>query len=196
MPIPNPITIRLETENGPKSASVRFPSDEEWIKRQNKRPIIVRDLGRGRTQNTPPDSSHLDEKLFGAIRADGDALDQYEAAAVIEQLARCSVTSVERGAEGFAIAIDTACGEQSCLARIPTQRAVFEFKRSRARAVSLPFNGTEITVNLKAGAALFDQCVSANGSGPWPIIWKNVIADALVTAVESITAGDDGEDFR
>src|ERR1019366_1119171 len=42
-----PIAINLRTPSGVKTVRVRFPSDDEWIARQRRRKVLVKQLGRG-----------------------------------------------------------------------------------------------------------------------------------------------------
>jgi hypothetical protein len=48
----SPITIQLRGPEGTKSVKVRFPTDEEWIERQRRRKIIIKQLGRGVSETT------------------------------------------------------------------------------------------------------------------------------------------------
>jgi len=62
------ITIHLRTPEGVKPVRVRFPSDDEWIERQKKRKVIVKQLGRGVSETTIPDSAETDAALLAKIR--------------------------------------------------------------------------------------------------------------------------------
>jgi len=66
-----PITIHLRTPEGVKPVRVRFPTDEEWIDRQKKRKVIVKQLGRGVSETTIPDSAEADAALLAKIRLRG-----------------------------------------------------------------------------------------------------------------------------
>jgi hypothetical protein len=55
-----PITIQLRTPEGVKPVRVRFPTDDEWTDRQKKRKVIVKQLGRGVSETTIPDSADAD----------------------------------------------------------------------------------------------------------------------------------------
>jgi hypothetical protein len=63
-----PITIHLRTPDGVKTMRVRFPTDDEWLDRQKKRKVIVRQLGRGVSETTIPDSQDADAALLAKIR--------------------------------------------------------------------------------------------------------------------------------
>ena len=47
-----PIAINLRTPGGVKTVRVRFPSDDEWITRQRRRKVLVKQLGRGISETT------------------------------------------------------------------------------------------------------------------------------------------------
>ena len=47
-----PITINLRTPGGVKTVRVRFPSDDEWIARQRRRKVLVKQLGREISETT------------------------------------------------------------------------------------------------------------------------------------------------
>ena len=42
------IALNLRTPAGTKTVRVHFPSDDVWIKRQKRRKVVVKQLGRGR----------------------------------------------------------------------------------------------------------------------------------------------------
>ena len=61
-----PITINLRAPGGVKTVRVRFPSDEEWIGRQRRRKVLVKQLGRGVSETTVANSEDVDAELLGA----------------------------------------------------------------------------------------------------------------------------------
>jgi hypothetical protein len=82
---------------------VRFPSDEEWIERQRRRKVIVKDLGRGASETTVVHREDADAALLAKIRTeqDGPEVDPFEAAKLIDELATCEVDDVVPVGEGF-----------------------------------------------------------------------------------------------
>jgi hypothetical protein len=66
-----PITINLRTPGGVKAVRVRFPSDDEWIGRQRRRKVLVKQLGRGVSETTVANSEDVDAALLasGACQA-------------------------------------------------------------------------------------------------------------------------------
>jgi hypothetical protein len=84
-----PITIHLRTPEGLKPVRVRFPTDDEWTERQKKRKVIVKQLGRGVSETTIPDSAEADAALLAKIRVpeeNAPEVDAFEASRIIEQL--------------------------------------------------------------------------------------------------------------
>jgi hypothetical protein len=93
---------QLREPEGTKS--VRFPTDEEWIKRQ-RRKIIIMQLGRGVSETTISAGEEADAALFAQIRQ-GEELDAYEASRILEQLSLAEVEDVvPRGAQAGSQAV-------------------------------------------------------------------------------------------
>ena len=71
-----PIAINLRTPGGVKTVRVRFPSDDEWIARQRRRKVLVKQLGRGISETTVANGEDVDAALVAALQEkpkDGDA---------------------------------------------------------------------------------------------------------------------------
>ena len=66
-----PIGIKVWTPEGIVPVELRWPSDEEWSKRNGKRKILIRQLGRGTSETIPPDPSEADIDLYKAIAVNG-----------------------------------------------------------------------------------------------------------------------------
>ena len=78
-----PITINLRTPGGVKTVRVRFPSDDEWITRQRRRKVLVKQLGRGISETTVANGEDVDAALVALIQEkprDNDApeIDPFE----------------------------------------------------------------------------------------------------------------------
>ena len=193
--VEQPITIHLRTPEGVKPIRVRFPNDDEWIERQRRRKVIVKQLGRGMSETIVPDSAESDAALLAKIRLDdGGPVDPYEASIVIDRLSQADVDEVERDGPNVRVKLRTVTGEVTHLLQIPSARDVIEYRRSFARVVDLPYNRQEITINLAPAAQLWDKLAqSTDGySGAVPIIHQAV---AVKAAIDAIEAGlDDGAD--
>jgi len=193
--VEQPITIHLRTPEGVKPIRVRFPNDDEWIERQRRRKVVVKQLGRGMSETIVPDSAESDAALLAKIRLDdGGPVDPYEASIVIDRLSQADVDEVERDGPNVRVKLRTVTGEVTHLLQIPSARDVIEYRRSFARVVDLPYNRQEITINLAPAGQLWAKLAqSTDGySGAVPIIHQAV---AVKAAIDAIEAGlDDGAD--
>jgi len=64
------------TPSGVKTVRVRFPSDDEWIGRQRRRKVLVRQLGRGVSETTVANGEDVDAAPVAKVRAGAiDAMD-------------------------------------------------------------------------------------------------------------------------
>ena len=182
-----PITLKLQTPDGPKAVSVRFPSDEEWTERQRARKIITRSLGRGMSKSDVPNHEEIDAALVAKIKTDGPEIDCYEAMTIVGVLSRCDVTDVEREDGGYRVRMTVPGGETSVLLRMPTAREIYAFRREYVSAVELPHGKSSTSVNLEAAARLFDALAgeSTGYAGPVPIIHKEAALVAMIAEFES-----------
>jgi hypothetical protein len=188
-----PITIKLNTPAGVKPVRVRFPTDEEWIERQKKRKIIIKQLGRGVSETTIPDSAEADAALLAKIRlAEEDApeVDAFEASRIIEQLSQADVDDVVQMGDGFRVTMRVLGGTVSHVLRIPSAKDVFEYRRGFARVLDLPYNRQELIINLAPAAALYKKLVeSTDGyADDVPIVHQAAAVKAAVDALDGAFA--------
>lgn len=190
---PEQIEVQILGGGAPRKATVRMPSDQQWIERQRKRPIEVRQLGRGRSETKVRECREEDLRIYNEIRFDGTPdLDQYEASAILSSLSRAELVSVERREDGYLVKIETVAGVFEAVLKGPSAKDWQIYAETRSRVIS-GRNTTEIYVNLNAGANLFDACSLQPHSVP--IIWKAAAASALIDEIEAGFAGDDQEDL-
>lgn len=182
-----PITLKLQTPDGPKAVSVRFPSDEEWTERQRARKIVTKSLGRGMSKSDVPGHEEIDEAFVRKVKTDGPEIDCYEAMTIVGVLSRCDVTDVEREDGGYRVRMTVPGGETSVLLRMPTAREIYAFRREYVSAVELPHGKSSTSVNLEAAARLFDALAgeSTGYAGPVPIIHKEAALVAMIAEFES-----------
>ena len=91
----NPITVNLRTPDGLKAIRLRFPTDEEWIERQKRRKVLIKQLGRGVSETIVSGGEDADAALLAKIReVEGPDVDAFEASRVIEQLSQADVDDV------------------------------------------------------------------------------------------------------
>ena len=188
------IHVQLRFADGARTVKVRFPTDEEWIERQRRRKIIIKQLGRGVSETTIPNAEEVDAALFRKIRTDeGEEVDAYEASRIIEQLSQAEVDDVVAEAGAFRVVLRVPGGTTVHLLRMPSAKDVIEYRRNFARILDLPFNRQELTVNLAAAAELYRKlCQSTEGyAGTVPIIHQAV---AVKAAIDALEAGFEGQD--
>lgn len=190
---PEQIEVQILGGGAPRKATVRMPSDHQWIERQRKRPIEVRQLGRGRSETKVRECREEDLRIYNEIRlGESPDLDQYEASALLANLARAESVAVERREDGYLLKIETVAGVFEAVLKGPSAKDWQIYTETRSRVIS-GRNTTDIYVNLSAGANLFDACALQPYSVP--IIWKAAAASALIDEIEASFAGDDQEDL-
>jgi hypothetical protein len=184
-----PITIHLRTPEGVKAVRVRFPTDEEWIDRQKKRKVIVKQLGRGVSETTIPDSAEADAALLAQIRLpeeNAPQVDAFEASRIIEQLSHADVDDVVQIGDSFRVTLRVLGGTVSHTLRMPSAKDVFEYRRGFARVLDLPYNRQELIINLVPAATLFKKLLeSSEGySADVPIMHQAVAVKAAIDALD------------
>jgi hypothetical protein len=190
-----PITLKLRTPEGVRTIGVRFPTDEEWIERQRRRKVLIKQLGRGVSETVVSGGEDADAALLARIRqGEGPDVDPFEASRVIDQLGQCDVDDVVQEGDAFRVTLRVIGGTVEHVLRMPSAKDVFDYRRAFARVLDLPYNRQELTVNLAAGGALFKKLsTSTDGyaSEP-PIIHQAVAVRATIDALEATfqEAGD------
>lgn len=186
-----PVTVNLRTPDGMKTIRVRFPTDDEWIERQRKRKVIVKQLGRGVSETTIPDSQDVDGALLAKIRVgedEGPVVDPFEASRVIEQLSQAEVDDVASIGDGFRVTLRVLGGTITHELRMPSAKDVFEYRRGFARVLDLPYNRQELVINLAPAATLFKKLIqsSVGYAGDVPIIHQAVAVKAAIDALDAV----------
>lgn len=192
------VDVVLRAPEGTKTVRVRFPSDEEWTERQRKRKVVIKHLGRGVTESSVPNSVPVDEELFRKIAiGEGPEVDAFEAARIIDELSFCEVDNVTEEAEGYRISLRVPGGTVAVILRIPSAREVFDYRRSFARVLDLPFGRQEMTINLGAVSMLFGKILvrSEGYAGDVPVIHQSVALQAMLDKLERGFAEDRAGNF-
>jgi len=194
------IALNLRTPDGVKTVRVRFPSDEEWIERQRRRKVVVKQLGRGASETTVVNREDADAALLAKIRAeqDGPEVDAFEASKLVEELATCDVDDVIPEGGGFRVTMRVLGGTTTHLMKMPSAKDTFEYRRGFVRAVDLPFGRQEITVNIAPVAALYKKLVTSTegyAGDTVPIIHQAVAVRAAIDAIDISFAEDRDANF-
>ena len=185
-----PIALQLRTPAGLKTVRVRFPNDEQWIERQRKRKVIVKQLGRGVSETTIPNSEDADAALLTKIRVpeeNAPEVDAFEASRVIEQLSQAEVDDVVQVGDAFRVTLRVLGGKVTHLLKMPSAKDVFEYRRGFARVLDLPYNRQELIINLAPAGALFKRLAqTAEGyAGEVPVIHQAVAVKAAIDALDA-----------
>lgn len=186
--VARPITLKLRTPEGVKTIGVRFPTDEEWIERQRRRKVLIKQLGRGVSETVVSGGEDADAALLSKIRqGEGADVDPFEASRVIDQLGQCDVDDVVQEGDAFRVTLRVIGGTVEHVLRMPSAKDVFDYRRAFARVLDLPYNRQELTVNLAAGGALHKKLlISTDGyAGEPPIIHQAVAVRATIDALEA-----------
>ena len=182
------ISIKLNTSDGTKAVTVRFPTDEEWTERQRRRKIIIKQLGRGISETVIPSSEDADAELLSKLRVgDGPEADAFEASRILEQLGQADVDDVVPEADAFRVLVRVPGGLTTHVLRMPSAKDVIEYRRAFARILDLPFNKQELTVNLAAAGDLYKKlCQGTEGyAGAVPVIHQAVAVKAAIDALDA-----------
>ena len=183
-----PITLKLRTPEGVKTIGVRFPTDDEWIERQRRRKVLIKQLGRGVSETVVSGGEDADAALLAKIRqGEGPDVDPFEASRVIDQLGQCDVDDVVQEGDAFRVTLRVIGGTVEHVLRMPSAKDVFDYRRAFARVLDLPYNRQELTVNLAAGGALYKKLVTSTDgyTGEPPIIHQAVAVRATIDALEA-----------
>ena len=183
-----PITVNLRTPDGLKAIRLRFPTDEEWIERQKRRKVLIKQLGRGVSETIVSGGEDADAALLAKIREeDGPEVDAFEASHVIEQLSQADVDDVVQQGDRFQVTLRVLGGTVTHEIRMPSAKDVFDYRRSFARVLDLPYNRQELTINLGAAGALYKklgECTEGY-AGEVPVIHQAVAVKAAIDALDA-----------
>jgi len=184
------ITMNLRAAGGVKTIRVRFPSDEDWVERQRRRKVIIKQLGRGVSETIIGKAEDADAALIAKIRApeeNGPEVDPFEASRIIEQLSQADVDDVVQEGDAFRVTLRVLGGTVTHLLKMPSAKEVFEYRRSFARVLDLPYNRQELTINLGAAGALYKKLVAGTEgyAGDVPIIHQAVAVKAAIDALDA-----------
>jgi hypothetical protein len=179
--------IELSMDNGQRKVVVRWPTDAEWIDRTRLRKFTIRRLGRGVSENVPPEPIESDVKLYNAIALNGaPPVTPAEAGFLLDQMGQAQVTGVRVEGDDAIVEVQILTGEAIHRMRLPKADQVQQFRRASFRLFDLPYGQQQFQLNPDAGGRLYDAC---NGSsedyvGAVPVIHKDVVARNVVDFIE------------
>jgi hypothetical protein len=194
------ITIKINTAEGVKEISLRFPTDEELCDRQRKRKVISKDLGRGMSQSKVPNAEAIDGELLKKIRVDDGVVqvDDYEAVFVIDQILSADVDDIQSEDNGYRVFLRVPGGTiTEHLMQMPGARDVVKYGREFVSALDGPYGQQIITVNLSASKDYYSRLAKQSKGyvGEIPIHHKAEVIKAINSAVRSGLGVSDTDTF-
>ena len=197
--VSRPIRITLRSAEGEKVIGLRFPTDAEWIDRQRKRKITVKQLGRGLSETIVPDYSDVDLEFVRQIRTDEDGpeIDGYEAAEIFARLSRCDIDEILPASNLFQISMRVPGGITRHTLFMPSAKDISLYRRGFSRVLDSPCSQQQLTINLQAASDLYAKLKpQAEGyAGAVPVIHQAAVVQAVIGALESGIGVADSENF-
>ena len=193
-----PVAINLRGPGGIKTVRVRFPTDDEWAERQRRRKVIVKNLGRQRSETTVANGEDIDAVLLAKIRSEEEPeVDAFEAQKVIEQLATCDVDDVVLAGDAFRVVLRVLGGVVTHLVKMPSAKDVNTYRHGFARIVDMQYGRQELTINVRAAGDLWKKLVEATEgyAGDVPLIHQAVAVKAAVDALDAAFQEDADTNF-
>jgi hypothetical protein len=190
------IEIKVMTPDGIVPVELRWPSDEEWSKRNGKRKILIRQLGRGMSETIPPDPSEADIDLYKTIAVNGaPPLTAPEAARILEAISLAEVVDVTLNGLDAMVELRVVSGTVHHHLKVPTTDQIFAWRRAAVHSLDLPYNVRQLKVTTEPGARLWDACSgsSEDYEGPVPAIHKDHAIRGLVEHMERALAPQGNE---
>jgi hypothetical protein len=193
------IAIKLQSSEGLKMITVRFPTDDEWIERQHRRKVIIKQLGRGISETIVPGSEEADAELVAKLRNgdSGPEVDAFEATRILEELSQADVDDVVPEAGAFRVTLRVPGAITTHVLRMPSAKEIIQYRRAFARILDLPFNKQQLSINLGAAADLYKNLSQKTDgyAGAVPVIHQAVAVKAAIDALESGLGVAEPENF-
>jgi hypothetical protein len=193
--------IRVRTLKGLEWINVRFPSDQEWIERQQKRKLITVNLGRGLSETRVSDSDEIDADLLARIRVDDGQVevDGFEATTVFNRLYWSEILGDPTFDAGQFRVMLRILGniETLHILRMPTAREEHQYLKSFVRNLDTQGSKQQTIINLPAAADLYSKLVISNEgyAGAVPIVHQSMVIPCVMNATKIMLGGDDVENF-
>jgi hypothetical protein len=183
------IGMRLAAAPGTESKiSVRYPTDEEWLKRARARKIIFRRPRSGVRETVPPVPGDADVALYEAIKLNGaPAMTPVEAAKVLDKLASASVTDVRIHGMEAEVDMLVMTGPVTLKLNVPTADQVFNANRASMHVVELRYDQQQARIDPSPTAHLFNECKGSSedyANGDIPVLHKHEAVRAVIDLLD------------
>jgi hypothetical protein len=182
------IQMRLVRPEGDVNIVLRFPTDEEWKARQDKRKHVVTDLGRGKTKEEDQGQEADAEMIQLCLEIEGSepvVVSQAEAARIISELSEVALVSFERVGAGFDVELeDFADRLHSFRLAMPTADRVAAYRRDLVKVKPLGANKRSLSIDMAAVQKLWDELT--NGNAPYPLPWKSAVLKRVMESLDDL----------
>jgi ribosomal protein S12 len=173
--------------NGEK-VRVHFPDDKQLMRRKEGSKVLIRTLGRRKTQTTAEQAPGLDLKILKEIR-DGDTeVDEDEATRVLERICLAEVTDIQQEGAGYRVFLQVPGTVTEHLFKKPTQGQITDHYRAGASYINLPFNVREFRLSYGHAEEMYNALIQETlGYAPGsriPILHKSVAVDAMIEQLQ------------
>ena len=183
-----PLAVKLPPD-GARIVRLRFPTDEEWTQRQLRRKLIIRDMGDGATETDIPNGDKIDAQFLAGVRVDEDdpvAIDEAEAAYVVERASFCEIHDVQRVGENWRVETRVLGGTTAHTLSAPTLAQSRRYAKLRGDRRDLSNGRVQVTINLAASGELYQKTVldTEGYAGAAPIIHQAIVVRAVLQAID------------
>lgn len=178
------IQMRLVRPDADLAIKLRYPADDQWKLRQEKKKLLVTDLGRGKTREEDLGKSADLDLIQGCIEGDPVELLESEASRIVSTLSDVAVVAMDRTGSSYHFEIEDF-GDQAHEfdIKVPTSDQLEVYRRDLVRDRNVGPNKRSITINLAAVEKLW---VDLEGP-PWlPLPWRSVVLRRLLEAVQDL----------
>lgn len=191
------IAVKIPSPEGYKVATLRWPSDAEWVDRMANQKTVIRSLGRGSSETQVINAEEVDAELFDKILVSKEIdFDQAEASAAVQRLARADTGEAERDGNVFRIPLSVPGCETVHFLRMPSQKQVSNYRKAAVRVIDGRHGRQEIKVSLWPSGELYDALMAqppaeearnaqAYAGDHVPIIHKAAVVAELLQALRA-----------
>jgi hypothetical protein len=197
------IDVSVPSPEGPKKATVAFPSDELWQERFKRRRTLVKSLGRGASETSVLNGEAADQFVFEQIRQEedgGPTFDEFEASMIVDQLSKADVTDVRHFGATFEVDLRVLDAFPTIhKMRSPSARQIVNYRRACVRSIDRPYGVQELRITLEPASEMYkalniEHSGYAEGS-PVPVLHQWAVVQAVLNAVDSANQEDRDPDF-
>lgn len=181
------IQTSIPRPEGDLAIKFAFPTNDQWIRRQDSRRRRSVNLGRGKNKEEDVPGALDAEILVECLQLEeGQAAPQIssaEAAQVLNAIAEISISDIARHGTCYEVEFED-CMEQGYRVevRVPTRDELEEYRRDLVRIKSVDGNTTVVSVNLRAVESLWAKL----GGKDLPVVWKASVLGRIADAVGSL----------